>query len=550
MSAVEFPPTHVLVNGHNYWGQLGLERDDVGNTTTIETLTRVPLPAGVSVVDVAAGDYHSVLLTSQGEVYTFGCGRSGQLGHGTRDSLSTPTKVARLDGVHIVKIAAGAQSTLAVSASGRVYMMGTLGRYTYGGELPRVCVAEPTLVQGLATVEVVDVACGGWHVVALDAGGKVYTWGWNKACQLGHGDAKSRTQPRLVKVLRNHRVVQVAAGRQHSMVLLEEGFVVGWGSNRYGVLGGASSGYVRKPQLIELSVTMEEGYTFLPSSIHAGPYSSFVSGLASLKRGSIKPRHRPRGIVFATGLGTDGELGSGRIQTQRMFTRFKLGWRATPARPITHPEAYEDALPDAGPVALGSADALLARRENLQAALAGKNGSDDDVEDGYSSDDENSDTGYDLVAVPSAFDSEIDSDNDSDDVDVSAFVGGGAGTFNSVCVPLSHVLEHNRILTLHGAEGERAPAGSVFPVVAPGRYHTFAVKRGALWATGWAFGGRLGFSIASLTNCDTATSDVPQRLPARVPLPPNSYALSASCGSGHSLVLVAVDEGYETTEDE
>ncbi|KNC52822.1 UVB-resistance protein UVR8 [Thecamonas trahens ATCC 50062] len=547
----------VLVCGHNYWGQLGLSPEEYveafetdvtlatgerstgrlgghkshgglghdgglgsssgGGTSsasrhhdeppaTLDTFTELELPPGLNVISAVAGDAHTVLLSDAGEVYTFGCGRSGQLGHGDTLSSPQPRRVAALDGVRIVKIAAGAQVTLAVSEPGRLYMMGTLQRYSYTGEVRRTKLCLPTLVQGLASVDIVDVVCGGWHVLALDITGRVYSFGWNKACQLGLGDSRARSQPRLVKVLRNHKVVQIAAGRQHSLVLLEEGFVVGWGSNRYGALGGVPAGFIRKPQLVDLNVCLPPGYTFLPSSIHAGHYTSFVAGLASRKRGSSKPKHAPRTVVFATGHGTDGQLGSGRLQTQRMFTRFKLPHCATPRKPLARPAPYTARLPDAGPVVAGDV-AVLAQLAAED--LLGSSESDDDWLDD-----------------PSPFAPDLDSDSDSEDEETIPVVGGGAGPFKGVCLPRAAVVARNTDAP-KPQPGRRTPPASHFPLVDGSQWHSMAVKRGAVWATGWGYGGRLGFTPLSLSNCDTLTDDVFQRNPVRVPLPPNLYALDS-----------------------
>jgi len=71
-------------------------------------------------------------------------------------------------------------------------------------------------------VETID--CGFRHVIARTSLGKVYTWGWGLNGQLGHGEAFSELSPRhlnLDKKNRKNKCIQIAAGYEHSVVLLE-----------------------------------------------------------------------------------------------------------------------------------------------------------------------------------------------------------------------------------------------------------------------------------------------------------------------------------------
>ena len=76
----------MYVWGSNSHGQLGLGR----------YIREIPYPkiidsfSGIHVVDVVAGQYHSMALTSTGKVYTWGWGIHGQLGHGTCDNEYYP----------------------------------------------------------------------------------------------------------------------------------------------------------------------------------------------------------------------------------------------------------------------------------------------------------------------------------------------------------------------------------------------------------------------------------------------------------------------------
>mmetsp|Transcript_75075 Transcript_75075/g.207074 ORF Transcript_75075/g.207074 Transcript_75075/m.207074 type:complete len:132 (+) Transcript_75075:100-495(+) len=79
--------------------------------------------AGVKVRAVAVGE-HSLVLSEDGVVYSFGEGRYGKLGHANKEGQRTPKAIEALQGVRVSSIAAGAQTSLAVAASGVAYGWG------------------------------------------------------------------------------------------------------------------------------------------------------------------------------------------------------------------------------------------------------------------------------------------------------------------------------------------------------------------------------------------------------------------------------------------
>jgi RCC1 and BTB domain-containing protein len=69
-----------------------------------------------------SGEGHTIILCESGEVFTFGKGDEGQLGQGNKwKSCRVPRKITSLEHETIVSIAAGARTSYAVTASGRVY---------------------------------------------------------------------------------------------------------------------------------------------------------------------------------------------------------------------------------------------------------------------------------------------------------------------------------------------------------------------------------------------------------------------------------------------
>ncbi|KIY98506.1 putative E3 ubiquitin-protein ligase HERC1 [Monoraphidium neglectum] len=205
--------------GRNQNGQLG-----VGSTEDVLAPRRVDALADVNVISVSAGAEHSVVATSGGQVYSFGWGKYGCLGDGSREDRHVPTLTKGLEGVHVAQVACGWRHSIAVTDNHRIYTFGwgRFGQIGHGDNEDRLTAAEVT---PLAHVAIKRVA-GGWrHTAALDADGRCYTWGWGKFGQLGLGDDRDRNAPTLVATLDGRHAVLVACGWRHTVVTTADGAI-------------------------------------------------------------------------------------------------------------------------------------------------------------------------------------------------------------------------------------------------------------------------------------------------------------------------------------
>lgn len=73
--------------------------------------------------------FHSAAVTSCGHLFTWGHGRSGRLGHGNEEVCMLPTKVEGLASQRVRDVAASETHTAALTAEGEVY---TWGRDRFG----------------------------------------------------------------------------------------------------------------------------------------------------------------------------------------------------------------------------------------------------------------------------------------------------------------------------------------------------------------------------------------------------------------------------------
>ena len=205
----------LLAWGRNEKGQLG---DATSTNRLSPTLVRLDGIAG-DVSMIAAGAGHSLAITGNGSLYTWGSNEFGQLGRATTGSFhSTPRKVDSFGAIRLKMASAGEKFSVVLGVDGSVWCWGQLlGNVGNGG-----AVLEPTLSGLPAGTIASHIAAGASHVLVLAAGGKeIYAWGSNSQGQLAlEKSISSSNTPRLI-VKQLDRAVSVAAGEYHSLVLLD-----------------------------------------------------------------------------------------------------------------------------------------------------------------------------------------------------------------------------------------------------------------------------------------------------------------------------------------
>ena len=230
--------------------------------------TRVNVPHSVF-VDVSAGPAYVLALRDDGRVMSWGLNISGELGHGTANSSWDPVFVSGIRDA--VAVAAGG-AAFAVLSDGSVAAWGTnlWGQIGLPSEI--YYSLEPVRVPGISSA--VAVAAGGNHALALLGDGTVVAWGWDEFGQLGDGEVGGwRETPAPVVGLSN--VVAIDAGSTHSLALLEDGTVMAWGRNEFGMLGDGSR--VDSPVPVRVQ-RVESAIAIAAGTIHS---------LALLRDGSV-----------------------------------------------------------------------------------------------------------------------------------------------------------------------------------------------------------------------------------------------------------------------
>lgn len=287
-----------------------------------------------SIVGIAAGELHSAAVNSDGDLFTWGDGFCGQLGHGDKRPQVSPKQVVSGDLADecVAGISCGSRHTIAITEDGDVFSwglghFGVLGRsftpfdydadaavVAFPGELgqdgveavnndmapemppprERDAAAElmahielianlslddssnqciPMPVESLKGIKIISASAGHRHTLLLDSHGGVYSCGAGIAGCLGHGDTEGQLFPMRIKCFDEEqvRIRKISAGVDMSMAISTDGRVFAWGKTDGGRIGlGMSRGQVVWPRQVTIqdpesgdilkAVDMECGY--------------------------------------------------------------------------------------------------------------------------------------------------------------------------------------------------------------------------------------------------------------------------------------------------
>jgi alpha-tubulin suppressor-like RCC1 family protein len=243
--------------GGNRWGQLGngeveplpasapfegMEAYDTTGSLRVRLPQRVGVPARL--VAISAGNQHSCALGAEGEVYCWGFGRFGQLGHGAFSDSPRPVRVASQQ--HFRAISAGATHTCAIAIDGSLFCWGG----NWHGQLGDSSLtnrAKPTPVARRSRFG--SVAAGGIHSCAIDTAGIAWCWGSQSLGRLGLSPPPAMDQLSPARVVGTTRFRSIAAWVQ-TCAISRSGEVYCWGLGAQDVVGsgvGASAGPRRIP---------------------------------------------------------------------------------------------------------------------------------------------------------------------------------------------------------------------------------------------------------------------------------------------------------------
>ena len=219
-------------------------------TGRVTAPTPIDLPGKVR--QMAVGEASAYALLEDGTVIAWGANDSGQLGNGGPGSRSTPgvypkpsfRPVAVAGLTEVVQVSAAGRHALALRKDGTVYAWGSSGTIIAEDPAKPGVATGPVRIAGLENI--VQVAAARDHNLVLTRDGDVYAWGENTDAQLGLETTTYRSA-RPVKVQGLGHTVSIAASGSKDLALSgavrDDGSVWMWGGNQSATMGnGLRSG--------------------------------------------------------------------------------------------------------------------------------------------------------------------------------------------------------------------------------------------------------------------------------------------------------------------
>lgn len=233
--------------GENASGQLG-DGTISNKSTPVDITEKFELEGDEKIIDASIGYVHMGALTSKGRLSAWGNNAYGQLGNGTNNLQVNPIEITSFMDLNTaetpVSIHLGAYHTMVVTSDDRVFTWGNNTKGQLGNE---------TLTNMTSPVDITDKLMLGTneHIVLSSSGdsysilvtsvGRVFSWGENTNGQLGDGLNVNLSSPKDItsqfNLESNEAFRLLSTGESHSTLLTTYGKIIIWGDNENGKLG-------------------------------------------------------------------------------------------------------------------------------------------------------------------------------------------------------------------------------------------------------------------------------------------------------------------------
>jgi alpha-tubulin suppressor-like RCC1 family protein len=208
-------------------GQLGT------NNSSNRSSPVTTVAGGTNWKQVAAGATHMAAIKTDGTLWTWGRGLEGQLGDNTSSSRSSPVTTTG-GGTNWKQVACGYRHTAAIKTDGTVWCWGR-GDFGQLGQNAVSSRSSPVSTLG-GQGNWKQVSCGDFHTAAIKTDGTLWTWGRGTDGQLGAGNSSNRSSP-VTTSGGGTNWKQVACGYRHTAAVKTDGTLWTWGFNGFGALG-------------------------------------------------------------------------------------------------------------------------------------------------------------------------------------------------------------------------------------------------------------------------------------------------------------------------
>ena len=267
--------------------------------------------SGDEIMSMVGGQNHSMILTKSGAVFTYGDNTYGQLGTGDTRSIDSPTSITTAFEGKVVQIAALGNHSLALTEDGRIYSWGQnnhgqVGNGRIGDGYDVLSPIDITNSLGLpAGTQVIEVYAAWESSFALTNDGRIFAWGANNQGQLATGDIGDKSLPTEVTFPFDGKMIKLATD-SHVLALTDTGHLYSWGYNDHGQADAGQGGDTNILRPIEITDYMQLSDGVEIEAIGAASNASMV--LLS------------DNTSWVWGQNVDGNLGTGGSREQQPLT--------------------------------------------------------------------------------------------------------------------------------------------------------------------------------------------------------------------------------------
>ncbi|XP_065899129.1 RCC1 and BTB domain-containing protein 1-like isoform X2 [Dysidea avara] len=232
----------VYTIGSNKYGCSGIDTskcDVICGSQYFTTLRKVDSLCNKQLVSIASGfGPHVLAVTKSGKVYSWGYNANNELGHGTNtpNPNPIPTIITKLEQYQVKQVACGHYHSVALTNDGKVYSWGYNNHGEVGNGSTTTC-ETPYHNQLNGSTKCGTITCTRYSSFAVTETGQVFSWGFNGSGSLGIGSTIAELIPKNVTSLQNQVITKIIGGSYHVLALTKDGKLYSWGHNEYGQLG-------------------------------------------------------------------------------------------------------------------------------------------------------------------------------------------------------------------------------------------------------------------------------------------------------------------------